>query len=371
MMDPRLAQYINSEGKKFPADIADFTAYGPKAKDCIFCEEPHLKYRILSGPNHEKVFCCSECEFEIDAAFDNEYRDFPSKSDPRLMEEMTIAHDAIVYYIDTGLFPSDVHKFCLKGELSECCVFCGRHFTSAHGGSFLSVPQGPDQTQRVCSDLQICKWCTEDLVMLSQIKGENYSDDLFSEIVQVQCSSCTEWYPVTIEEDEFRSRERETSLRNGDPFPNEYYCSTCLEKHWGKPRFAHINCNSCKKELVIDLLCNISFSDLIFDDIECKECREKNINMIEIPVEREDGDDRDSVKVVITSVSCGSDIRWNWILAYQKPVYSKQVVENSGNKFHKCIRGDPDGDRAECGCCATPIDAAYKGTIEALEFYEK
>lgn len=367
-MDQRLSLYLNTKGKILPADIADFTAYGPKSKLCVFCEEPHLKYRILHGEHKRKVFCCSECDFEIESTLDED--PFTGK-DPRSREELTIAQDALILYLDSGLFPSDVHKFCLKGELSECCVFCGKSFTAANGGTFLTVPQGPDQTNIVCSDLQICKWCTEDLILLQQIRAENTNDEHFTEVVMAQCTECEEYYPITVDEDEFRIKERKVDEQKGN-YTNQYYCNKCLEKHWGQPRFQHIKCNDCKKQIVVDLLCNITF-DWWVNDVSCEECRNKNNNhMIEIPIPREDGDKRDEVKVVITSVTCGEskEIRWNYILAYIQPVYAKQVVENSGNSYSKC-RGDPENNRAECGCFASAADAAYKGTIEALEFYKR
>jgi hypothetical protein len=358
-MNQRLLAYLNSRGTVIPEDYADYTAYGSYHHQCIFCQSPHLKAGVIKGKGHltpidvrATAFCCETCQFEIDATFD-----IPVSfmTDPRDSEEIAIAHDAITTYIEEGLFPPDVHDFCLGGNKSECCVFCGKGFSHKHSGSFLTVPQGPDQTKYITGSLQICAFCADDYMYLVQRYGEeNLHDDSVKSISHDRCTLCKEMYPITIDEYEYRKK-------NG--LLESCYCNQCLEIHWGKERLQITECASCKTQLIVDLVTSLTYRE--WTPIYCSICKVNQKLMIEIPIPNPYDED-DSVKLVITDVQCQGEIRWHCVVVYQQPEYMKTTIDSLSTNYHNCSKG-----RDPCGCFGSPSEAAYTKTLEVLAYYDE
>jgi hypothetical protein len=357
-MNQRLLAYLNSHGTIIPEDYADYTAYGSYHNKCIFCDAPHLKAGVIKSKGEANVdsrataFCCDDCQFEIDATFD-----IPVSfmNDPRDKHEIAIAHDAITRYIEQGLFPEDVHKYCLGGEKSECCVFCGRGFSHKHSGSFLTVPQGTEQTKHITGNLQICAFCADDYIYLVQRYGEeNLHDDSISEITQDKCKLCKNIYPITLEEYSYRVKNN---------LLEDCYCNDCLEIHWGKPRFHITECNNCHTQIVIDLVSTITYRE--WTPMTCSICKVNQTTMIEIPIANS-YDDKESVKLVITDLKCNEEVRWHCVVVYQQPEYLKTTIDELSTNYHNCSKG-----RDPCGCFATAAEASYKKTLEVLAYYDK
>ncbi len=89
--------------------------------------------------------------------------------------------------------------------------------------------------------------------------------------------------------------------------------------------------------------------------------------MIEIVVPNEHGVEDDTAKLVITSVQCGDEVRWNCVAIFLNPKWASIEVPGVGNSYHFCNRASGE----ECGCTASAHEIAYKATEQLLEYYEK